>query len=70
MKFEKERKITMYEFDLELSDKEVSKLVMYGLKNIGKDKQALINWAINKLLKDFIETREKNEGKRTHKKVK
>ncbi|MFC1454138.1 hypothetical protein ACFLQL_03060 [Verrucomicrobiota bacterium] len=56
---EKERKIIMYEFDLELSDKEINKLVVYGKKNIVKDRQALINWAANKLLANFINNREK-----------
>ena len=70
MKFEKERKVIMYEFDLELSDKEIDKLVAYGKKNIVNDKQALVNWACNKLLLDFIKSKEHNESKRADKKVK
>ena len=55
MKLENEREVKMIEFDLEdLTTEEVARLKEVGLREIVKDDVALINYAINYILREMI----------------
>lgn len=43
------------EFDLELNKTEAEKLIKYAKKHIVKDEQALINYAVVKMLGEYVE---------------
>ncbi len=43
------------EFDLELDKTEAEKLIKYAKKHIVKDEQALINYAVVKMLGEYVE---------------
>lgn len=50
-----ERTVDMVEFDLDLSDDVKDMLVKYAKDNIDDDQDSLINWSVNKLLKDYVD---------------
>ena len=56
MKIGKETIEESCKFDIDLSSKEAATLKEYGLKNIQNDDAALINYAVNKMLRDYIST--------------
>lgn len=43
------------EFDLELDKTEAEKLIKYAKKHIVKDEQALINYAVVRMLREYVE---------------
>lgn len=51
-----EKDILYKEIELELDDVVINKLVEYATINILNDKNALINWAVNDILKQVVET--------------
>jgi len=56
-KEDKEDKIVqMVEIELDLDEKVIDGLIEYALKNIKNDRNALINYAANKILKEIVET--------------
>ena len=59
MKFGKETKETYCQFDVDLSKKEWETLKEYGRKTIEKDDGALINYAINDIVRKEVERSEK-----------
>lgn len=54
------------EFDLDLDQTEAEELIKYAKKHIMKDEQALINYAIVKMLGEYVEKMqlEELEGKK------
>jgi len=50
-----ERKEEYYKYDLDISDKEYNILAKEGLKRIKEDKAELVNYAVNSLLKQYID---------------
>lgn len=54
------------EFDLDLDQPEAEELIKYAKKHIVKDEQALINYAIVKMLGEYVERMqlEELEGKK------
>ena len=50
MKFGKHKIEKVYNFDVDFEDKEHSILQAYGLREIQKDPEALVNYAVNKIL--------------------
>jgi len=62
MKLENEREETVYKFDVDFTDNEADVLVDIGLKRIKNDREALINYAVNALLKEYVENIKKEEG--------
>jgi hypothetical protein len=56
-----ERKVDYVELDLDVDDAAVAVLAKAGLETIRNDKEALVNYAIVKALKDLIKNeKEKN----------
>ena len=56
-----ERKVDYVELDLDVDDEAVAVLAKAGLEAIRNDKEALVNYAINRALKDLIKNeKEKN----------
>jgi hypothetical protein len=56
-----ERKVDYVELDLDVDDEAVAVLAKAGLETIRNDKEALVNYAINRALKDLIKNeKEKN----------
>ena len=56
-----ERKVDYVELDLDVEDEAVAVLAKAGLEAIRNDKEALVNYAIVKVLKDLIKNeKEKN----------
>ena len=55
MKLSNERKSEDFIFSVDISEEEEQYLQEAGLKMIKKDKKALINYAINKLLENYVE---------------
>lgn len=56
-----ERKVDYVELDLDVDDEAVAVLAKAGLETIRNDKEALVNYAIVKALKDLIKNeKEKN----------
>jgi hypothetical protein len=54
MKIGKEKKEIYYRFDVDFEKKEYDILREYGAKEIVKDDNALINYAVNKILVNMI----------------
>lgn len=54
MKIVKETEEKSYKFVVDLSTKESAVLKEYGLKSIENDDEALINYAINKIVENYI----------------
>ena len=48
-----EREVKMIEMELELDEDLIEKLVAHGKENI--DREALINWSVNDILKKVVE---------------
>ena len=56
-----ERKVDYVELDLDVEDEAVAVLAKAGLEAIRNDKEALVNYAINRALKELIKNeKEKN----------
>lgn len=55
----KDKIIKMVEMELDLSEDVIKGLCKYALKNIKNDKEALINYAANKILTEIVETKGK-----------
>ena len=58
-----ERKVDYVELDLDVDDEAVAILAEAGLETIRNDKEALVNYAINKALKDLIENEKKKNAR-------
>lgn len=61
MKFSKECPAKYVKVDVQFDDKEHKLLRDYGLKHIILDDEALINYAINKILLDTVKYNQKNK---------
>jgi len=55
MILKKEREVKCYEFDADFTKEEAKELKEYGLKIIADDDNALINYAVNKILTKYVE---------------
>lgn len=60
MKLSNEKKIQTLEYDIDLNNEEAGLLREYGLKRIQEDEDALINYAINRVLFDMSQNLEEN----------
>jgi hypothetical protein len=58
-----ERKVDYVELDLDVDDEAVAVLAKAGLETIRNDKEALVNYAINRALKDLIENEKKKNAR-------
>ena len=58
-----ERKVDYVELDLDVEDEAVAVLAKAGLEAIRNDKEALVNYAINRALKDLIENEKKKNAR-------
>jgi len=63
MKLGKEKKMQYSHFDTEFDSKEFQILKEYGLKHIVNDDDELVNYAVNKILKDRMEQKTKKTKK-------
>ena len=61
MELSKEKKQTVYAFDLDVSDQEHKMLKEFGLKTIKDDDDALINYAVNYILRKEVESYDKTD---------
>jgi len=62
--FQNERVVEMVEFELDLENELIEKLLAYAKENIVNDTKALINWAVNDALMTMIKKdAEKEEEK-------
>jgi len=59
MELGQEKEELFYSFPLDLSDEEAKRLRDFGLKVIAEDADALINYAVNYMLKKQVEKLEK-----------
>ena len=65
MKIGKEKEIKYVTMDVELTQREFDILYKLGLKEIKKDKAEVINYAINKLLREKMKgSNKKNNAKK------
>jgi len=55
MKILSEKKKEYYQMEFEMSEGELEMLAEYGLEKIKDDKNELVNYAVNLLLKEFVE---------------
>jgi len=60
MKFGKQKIEKVYKFDVDFEDKEYAYLKDYGLKEIQKDSEALVNYAVNKVLANAVDMEKKS----------
>lgn len=58
-----ERKVDYVELDLDIDDKAMEVLVEAGLETIRNDRDALVNYAINRALKDLVENEKKKDAR-------
>ena len=58
-----ERKVDYVELDLDVDEETVAMLAEAGLETIRNDKEALVNYAINRALKDLIENEKKKDAR-------
>ncbi len=56
---ENEKIVEMVEMELEFDEDTVDYLINHAKENIINDKQALINWATNDILKQMVDNRKK-----------
>ena len=63
MKFLNETKEEMYNFEVDLDPEEAKWFRDFGLREIEKDEEALINYAVNFILREQIEQIEKENEK-------
>jgi hypothetical protein len=61
MTFENEREVKMVEFDIDLDNDTREKLLDLARVQILEDEDALLNWVINKLLKEMVERGESTD---------
>jgi len=61
MKFDNESKEEYYKFDIDLSDEEAEFLIDVGLREIKKDSEALINYAVNFILQKKVDELKQQE---------
>lgn len=64
MIFGKETIEKVHKFDVDFEDKELAMLKEYGLKTIKTDEGALVNYAINDILRKEVERNERNKSNR------
>ena len=69
MELQNERNVEMVEFDIDISAEEGQKLFDMGLKWLSEDTDAVINYAVNKILKDMVDD-QKNVNKMLRKELK
>ena len=62
----KETKVSYCKFDVTFGEKEYDMLRDYGLKEIQKDPDSLVNYAVNKVLENHVKEN-KNESKNSRK---
>ena len=55
MNLTNEKKESYYRYDVEFEDDEFDLLYQAGLREIIKDKDAVINYIVNKILRDYVE---------------
>ena len=58
-----ERKVDYVELDLDVDDEAVAVLAKAGLETIRNDKEALVNYAINRALKDLIKNEKEKDAR-------
>ena len=58
-----ERKVDYVELDLDVDDEAVAVLAQAGLETIRNDKEALVNYAIVKALKDLIKNEKEKDAR-------
>ena len=58
-----EKKKEYYQMEFEMSEEELNELAEYGLEKIKDDKDELVNYAVNLILKEFME---ENKWKMTY----
>jgi hypothetical protein len=54
MNLKNERKELFYKYDVDMTTEELDQLAKVGLKEIKKDKEALVNYAVVKILEEYI----------------
>jgi hypothetical protein len=59
MKLGKETKVTYHKFDVDFENKEYKMLKNYALQEIVKDDEALVNYAVNKILTKAVQDKVK-----------
>jgi hypothetical protein len=69
MELQNERNVEMVEFDIDLTLEESQKLYDIGLTWLKEDTDAVINYAINKILKNMVED-QKDVNKLLRKEIK
>ena len=62
MKIDNERTEVFHKFYLDITDSESETLARIGLERIKNDREALINYAVNVVLRDKVDELEKEEG--------
>ncbi len=55
IKFDNEKKVISYSYTLDIDDISEDALYTYALNGIREDRGAMINWAVNDILKKQIE---------------
>jgi len=58
MEFIKEKNVEMVDFEIDMSEEEREALSRIGLEWIKEDKNALINYAVNHILREIVEKEE------------
>ena len=58
-----ERKVDYVELDLDIDTEAMEVLVEAGLETIRNDRDALVNYAINRALKDLVENEKKKDAR-------
>ena len=58
-----ERKVDYVELDLDVDEETVAMLAEDGLETIRNDKEALVNYAINRALKDLVENEKRKDAR-------
>ena len=58
-----ERKVDYVELDLDVDEETVAMLAEAGLETIRKDRDALVNYAINRALKDLVENEKRKDAR-------
>lgn len=61
MKIISEREIKCWELDVDLSKEEIEELSSLGLDLIGDDREALVSYVFNRILKQMVEKGTKDE---------
>jgi len=61
MEFIEEKKVEMVDFEIEMSEEERKNLSKLGLEWIKNDENALINYAVNHILREIVEKKQVQE---------